>query len=95
MLIIPVVTLPLLSLVCNPRLAKEMEKKISADESSVENISISNRPMTIADEYVMMQSNEWLGAKRLLDDACPNTLELQKLTLLCDMLDVSCVIFFL
>ena len=50
------------------RLATEMNSKISADESALENISIGNRPMKLADDYHHFCSDIWLDAKQFLDD---------------------------
>ena len=49
------------------RLSAEMGTKVSADESSLENINIKDRPMTIASEYELICSNQWLSAKMELD----------------------------
>ena len=40
---------------------------MSADESSLENVNIKDRPMTIASEYELICSNQWLSAKMELD----------------------------
>ena len=45
-----------------------MNHKVSADESNVENVSIRNRPMNIADDYESMCTDEWLQAKEALDE---------------------------
>ena len=44
-----------------------MNAKISQDESALENISIGNRPMKVAEEYTLLTSNAWLDAKTELD----------------------------
>ena len=45
-----------------------MHQELSRDESVLENISIKNRPMKIAEEYQLIQSSQWLEAKQALDD---------------------------
>ena len=45
-----------------------MSSKVSANESAVENVNIKNRPMNVAEDYQLLCSNEWLGAKTALDD---------------------------
>ena len=50
------------------RLAAEMNKKISANETSLENIAIKCRPMNIADDFNNFVSGVWLEAKRVLDE---------------------------
>ena len=49
-------------------LAEEMGNKVGADESSIENVSIKTRPMTIADDYSNFCTNAWLDAKDILDE---------------------------
>ena len=66
-----------------------MDKKTSSDESSLENISIKDRPMNVAEEFTMMQSNEWLDAKAAVDEIIPESSERARLTLLCDVIQVS------
>ena len=68
-----------------------MSTKISANESAVENVSIKNRPMNVADEYQHLCSNAWLDAKTTLDkltDDSDISAKLDKLTLLCDIIKV-------
>ena len=50
-----------------------MSEKMSNDETSMENISIACRPMTIAEEFEELTSNAWLDAKTKLDEICPDT----------------------
>lgn len=45
-----------------------MNNKMSSDESSVENVSIRDRPMNIAEDLYNFCSNEWLEAKMALDE---------------------------
>ena len=67
-----------------------MNSKISANESSLENISIKARPMNIAEEYNLLQSNSWLDAKSALDEVNPdNRWEAEKVKLLFVVLQVS------
>ena len=62
---------------------------MAADESSVENVNIKNRPMNIADEYIQFCSNEWLAAKSVLDEADLDDLqEVEKVQLLFQILMV-------
>ena len=70
------------------RLSSEMNSKISANETSLENISIKNRPMTIAGEYQTLFSTEWTDAKNAIDKLWP-TQELEKLQYLCSIFLVS------
>ena len=49
------------------RLAAEMNKKISTNETSLENIAIKCRPMNIADDFNNFVSSVWLEAKQVLD----------------------------
>ena len=49
-------------------LSQEWSIKVSADERNTENISMSNRPMTLKTEYENISSNEWLDAKTALDE---------------------------
>ena len=49
-------------------LSKEWSTKVSSDESNTENISMTNRPMTLKSEYENICSNEWLDAKTDLDE---------------------------
>ena len=44
-----------------------MNEKISKNESSLENITIRNRPMKIAEDYENFFTQEWLQAKEYLD----------------------------
>lgn len=71
------------------RLASEMSTKISADESSVENVSIKNRPMNISTEYELFCSDQWLNAKNALDQYYPQTSEQHKLLFLSNILQVQ------
>ena len=71
----------------------EMEAKVSADESALENICIKSRPTTIANDYELLCSNEWLAAKQALDDYAEHNREEQKLKLLCRVLVVSYLIY--
>ena len=66
-----------------------MGTKIASDESSLENISIKNRPMNIATDYDLLCSNEWLNAKTDLDDNCSDMPEEGRILILCDVLMVS------
>ena len=62
---------------------------MAADESSVENVNIKNRPMNIADEYIHFCSNEWLAAKTVLDEVELDDLqEVEKVQLLFQILMV-------
>lgn len=51
------------------RLSDEMSTKLSRDESSLENVSIKNRPMNITAEYQQLCSEQWLEAKAAVDEA--------------------------
>ena len=67
-----------------------MNSKVSANESSLENISIKARPMNIAEEYNLLMSNTWLDAKSALDDmVADNVTETFRVILLFDVLKVS------
>ena len=67
-----------------------MNAKVSSDESSLENISISARPMKIAEDYTLLLSNAWLDAKSELDELVPDDFtEADRVTLLFDILMVS------
>ena len=73
------------------RLSKEMEVKIAQDESSLENISVKNRPMNVAEDFLMFNSDEWLDAKTALDshmDDDSKEAETTKVQLLHDILMV-------
>ena len=50
------------------RLATEMNSKISANESNLENISVGIRPMTVADDYTNFCSDSWLEACSALEE---------------------------
>ena len=74
-----------------------MEVKIAQDESNLENISVKNRPMNVAEEYLMFNSDEWLDAKTALDDHMDDTsqeAETVKIKLLNDILLVFFNNFF-
>ena len=49
------------------RLSVLMNKKISMDESNIESISTSNRPLKLADDFKDFCSKEWMGAKEAVD----------------------------
>ena len=66
-----------------------MGAKVASDESSLENISIKNRPMNIATDYDLLCSNEWLAAKTDLDENCPDMSDSDKVQILCKVLIVS------
>ena len=66
-----------------------MGAKVASDESSLENISIKNRPMNIATDYDLLCSNEWLVAKTDLDESCPDMSDGDKVQILCKVLIVS------
>ena len=63
-----------------------MGKKLAQDESSLENISIKNRPMNIAEDYENLCSNEWLTAKEYVDRKGNFESELEKVQLLSDVI---------
>ena len=65
-----------------------MGDKVASNESSVENISIKNRPINIRDDYSALQSNEWLDAKVFLDEKFDSLQEEDKVDLLCKLLKV-------
>ena len=65
-----------------------MSTKLAADESNVENVSIKNRPMNIAEEYQLLCSNQWLDAKTALDDITEDTSDIVKLYLLSEVMMV-------
>ena len=44
-----------------------MSAKLGRDEGALENIGIKNRPMKVAEEYQLFQSDVWLTAKEKLD----------------------------
>ena len=73
--------------ICMYRLATEMSTKIASDESSLENISIRNRPMNIASDYQNFCSNAWLSAKEKLDKVKGK--EVEKLSFLTWILEVG------
>lgn len=50
-----------------------MSTKLSRDESSLENVSIKNRPMNITAEYQQLCSEQWLEAKTAVDEATKST----------------------
>ena len=62
--------LPLSAVQISDKISQAMSVKISADESSFENITVPNRPMNIADRYKKMNSEEWLSAKQEIDEYC-------------------------
>ena len=66
-----------------------MNTKIASDESNLENINISNRPMNIASEFELLASDEWLNAKTELDEQFTKD-EDSKIKFLCDIMLVSC-----
>ena len=73
-----------------------MNVKVSADESNMENISISNRPMKVAESYNIFFSSEWLELKNSLDEYIDKThsrystvKDSDIFKLLCDVLLVS------
>ena len=47
-----------------------MRKRVKDDESTIENISIKNRSMVVAEDYYNFCSNDWLDAKAVLDLKC-------------------------
>ena len=56
----------------------------------MENISVQNRPMKIAEEYNVLTSNAWLDAKTALDDLeMDDASESFKVKLLCSILMVG------
>ena len=65
-----------------------MNHKVAADESHVENVSIKNRPLNIADDYDALITNEWLNAKEQLDTEFEEMPEKLKLILLFKVLMV-------
>ena len=70
-------------------LVAEMNTKISANESALENISIKARPMHVAEGYSLLLSNSWLDAKSALDETDPDDKwEAQKVKLLLVVLQV-------
>ena len=66
------------------RLSKEWSDKVAGNESDVENISIKNRPMVVAEEYQRLFTDEWLEVKTMLD-ARTDLIEEQKIAFLCDI----------
>lgn len=50
------------------RLSSEISTKVSKDESVIENVSVKNRPMNVADEYMLLCSGPWLEAKGAVDE---------------------------
>ena len=75
------------------RLAAEMDSKISADERSLENISLANRPMKVSEEYSLLTSNVWLDAKNELDEVYGPEREANKVQVLADMLLVKKMLY--
>ena len=65
-----------------------MGAKVSADESHMENISIKNRPMTVADDYHNFMADVWSDAKEKLDAEVSKMDNKDRLTLLSDILMV-------
>ena len=73
-----------------------MSTKLAADESNVENVSIKNRPMNVAEEYQLLCSNQWLDAKTILDDLGDSrTPDYMKVQILSEVLMVIFMIFVL
>ena len=75
------------------RLSAEMGKKVSSDESSIENISIKNRPMVVAEDYYNFCSNAWLDAKTVLDEKCAEQTEDKALQFLNSVLQARISVF--
>ena len=66
-----------------------MNEKLSRNESDLENISIQNRPMNVAEEYNLLMSNAWLEAKCSLDaEMGEDKKEAEKYQLLCEIITV-------
>ena len=65
-----------------------MSTKVGKDESSLENISIQNRPMNIKDEYENLCSSTWLHAKEKLDKTMKNEPEQKRVEFLVDIMTV-------
>ena len=73
-----------------------MSTKLAADESNVENVSIKNRPMNVAEEYQLLCSNQWLDAKTVLDDLGDGrTQDYMKVQLLSEVLMVCFMILLI
>ena len=66
---------------------------MSGDESPLENISIKNRPMMVAEDYYNLCSNAWLEAKMALDEKCAEQTEDEGLKFLNSVLQASVVIY--
>ena len=58
-----------------------MQEKVAAEESDLENVSVKNRPLSIAAEYQHWISEQWFDAKGELDNLT-DVAEWQKLDLL-------------
>lgn len=72
------------------RLGKHMNRRLAEDETALENVNKKNRPTKIADEYMELISNQWLGAMDKLDDVYPGDQKEEfRLKLLCNILVVS------
>ena len=65
-----------------------MGAKVSANESSVENVSIKYRPMKIAEDYTQLQSEEWFLALECVKEKKPGISEEDCLGLLCNIIKV-------
>ena len=65
----------------------EMDAKISARESTIENVSIKNRPMNIKEDFSELCSGPWQDAKGDIDNY--SVQEADKLQFLCDIIMVS------
>ena len=78
------------------RLAAEMNHKLAQNESSLENVTIPTRPMTVAEEYCRVKCNAWLDAKMALDERLPAEAdERAKVEALTNILLVTLQLYFL
>ena len=65
-----------------------MGAKVAANETDLENISTKHRPMTITDDYVQLQSEQWCQAKDYLSDSMQGASEREIINHLSNALEV-------
>lgn len=68
---------------------------MASNETSVENVSIKNRPIKVGEEYSQICSDQWLMAKEDVDSHMYGSNEEEKLKFMCDVLMVCAIIIVL